>query len=356
MHNLKKYNLTDFLLLLSKQKNIILFIYCLIIFFGGIRFSDINNLYQISLKDNFQNFISQDIWIAYGVSAEYLYDSPMKIILVKIIPSNKLFISFLFLIINFLPFIFLFIKKNLDRVLLISIFIFSPILKILFLNIGSGDGVLVFLILLAFFLDKKFHIALCFFVMGLWHPQQSFFIFFSYFIGSYCMRNEMDGKKFLLCAISMFLSFLVYIYYKQYFFPDIIGRSTTLIENFNLVLLRNINYLFFILLPLVLWFYIFFPKIFRYNFLLYSWILLLIILSLLVLDSTRVLIITLLPIMCFAIRNTLSFSKRSVNNYLLFIIVAINIISPTISWSGKDWMLYYDIVNDICNHFQICLA
>lgn len=355
MYKLKEYNLTDILFLLFKRKFIFILLSFLILIFGGVRFSDINNLYLIALENNIDILQTLDKWDYYNVSAEYLYDSPLKFLLINIIPANKLLIACLFLAINLLPFIF-FLKKDYNKSLfLISIFIFSPLIKILSLNIGSGDGVLIYLILLVFLSKKNVPIAICFFFMGLWHPQLSFFIFFSYFIGSYCIIDHVDNKRFIICSFSIFLSFLIYIFFKQYFFHDFVGRDNILIENFVLVFQRNINYLFFILLPFIFWFYIFFSIRIKYKFIFYSWILLLITLSLIVLDSSRVLMITILPIMCFAIKSKLSISKKNVYNYLIFIAIIINIISPTFSWSGIDWALYYDLLNDMCNHFKICM-
>lgn len=355
MYKLKELNLTDILFLLFKRKSIFILLSCLILIFGGVRFSDINNLYQISLENNIDILQTLDQWNYYNVSAEYLYDSPLKFLLINIIPANKLLITCLFLAINLLPFIF-FLKENYYKNLfLISIFIFSPLIKILSLNIGSGDGVMIYLVLLVFLFKKNVPIVICFFFMGLWHPQQSFFIFFSYFIGSYCLTDQIDNKRFILCSFSIFLSFLIYIFFKQYFLPDFVGRTDILIENFVLIFERNINYLFFILLPFVFWFYIFFTIRIKYKFIFYTWILLLITLSLVVLDSSRILMITILPVIYFAIKSKLSKPKTNVYNYLIFFTIIINIISPTISWSGIDWILYYDLLNDMCNHFKICM-
>ena len=355
MNKFKEYNLSNFLLLFLKKKKIFFLLISLIIFFGGIRFSDINSLYQISLSNKIDNFFFPNQWLRYGVSGEFLYDSPLKILLIRIIPSDKSLISILFLTINLLPFIFLFKKNLFEKIFLIAIIIFSPIIKILFLNIGTGDGLLVYLILFAFFSKKNYQIAICFFVMGLWHPQQSFFIFFSYFISDYCLGRNFDKNKFIISLISIFISFLVYIYFKEYLIDGVVGRVDILSAGYSSVLVRNLYYLLFVLLPVVLWFCIFYPIKIKYELLFFSWIVLLVTISLLVLDSTRVLMITLLPMMCFTLKSNLSLPHVKINNFFIIIVVLLNIISPTISWSGYDWILFYDLNRDLCNHYQICL-
>src|SRR5262245_34146615 len=104
---------------------------------GGIRFVDGSMLLQFS-QTGFQAKL-QDF-------SQYLFDSPLKILLLRGMHlNNALAIGFLFLVFNLLPLLAILLvagdaKERLELLAVVSI---MPIFKLMFQNIGAGDSVII---------------------------------------------------------------------------------------------------------------------------------------------------------------------------------------------------------------------
>ena len=343
----------NFLELIIKNKLSLSLIILIIILFSGIRFSDISILYDISI--NFNNFEDRKNDF-YGMSANYIYDSPFKIFLINFLPSNIFIISLFFLFISFLPFIFFtkFFNNIILNESLILIFLISPLLKINFLNIGTGDGFLISLIFLMFYLNDHRMKYIILISMALWHPHQSFFIFISYFIGLYCY-DKFDINFFIKSSATMFIGAIIFLAYQKIYLGNIgASRYDILTDNFIEIFSRNTQKNIFLFFAIsIFYFYLLFYQKVNLKFIFSCcWLIICLIVSLIQLDVTRVFFIITLPFYIFFIKNFILSNNKLLNKKSFYLLIFLNIIVPTVSWSGVDYMLYYDLKNDICKYLD----
>ena len=189
-----------------------LFIFSLLLFFiaiAGIRFSDGGMLLAIAR--------GQDVGapIFSNIATQYIWDSPLKIFILKILPGRVDFIALVFLFFAFLPLIYLFSKNKVLFFLGFILVFLTPAFKICIQNIGVGDGLVFTLIVFLCFSQSYMWGGIIFLLIALWHPQQSFFILVSYILAKYCYVKKMEWRQIWVMVISLGLAALVFIIYKH---------------------------------------------------------------------------------------------------------------------------------------------
>jgi hypothetical protein len=164
---------------------------------AGIRFSDGSLLLAIASGAGIDSS-------SFNAShTQYVFDSPLKILLLKLSPSNILWIAFTFFLISLLPLIGIFThEKSKWYYLTAALIALTPSIKISLQNIGVGDGLVYLLILVAVGSLNGPVILLTILLIALWHPQQAFFI-----VGTYCLfslnyESQFDFRQRLIWSMA----------------------------------------------------------------------------------------------------------------------------------------------------------
>ena len=162
---------------------------------AGIRGSDGRALLAIASRNDMN-----DLAMSYPLN-QYIWDSPLKVALLRLLPSNMLWISLAFMVIAALPLTGLFVRRNkLFSYLTGILILITPAITISFQSVGVGDGLISLLTLLAVINNSNIGIAVPFFLIGLWHPHQAFFIGCTYIIFKAVFKKD-DFKKCLISTI-----------------------------------------------------------------------------------------------------------------------------------------------------------
>ena len=350
------------------------------ILIGGFRYSDGSILRAINQGLDINAPIFQN-----NPYSQYIWESPLKIFLLKIFPSTSfLNLGIIFSILAFLPLVGLAWDKKTRFYRLSSILIVTTTaFKISIQNIGTGDGLIFFLSLLLILSFKNTILSLLsIFLIGLWHPGQAPFIAFSACIACFAQKDYLQNlkksgyefnEKINLRAYSGFVIFgllfsrLILIIYNNLLGFDYINRFDYISDR-GLDLLKN-NFIYSpigIFLPLVFMVILFFIKnIFTKSikFLLISWIFICSFISLLTLDVSRVNILLLTPIFLIIIEKfNLNKSFFLFQNYLkvfsfpvFYILIAV-VLLPAWGWSGLEFSMWGDFFNDMCKYRVLCVS
>ena len=315
----------------------------LLLLLSGLRFSDGTVLMAIS----------SDLAISdprFNELIQYNLDSPLKVLLLKLLPAHILVIGLIFSLLAIMPaFGLLLNTSSIVNLSLISIFL-TPALKIALQNIGLGDGLVIALVIVSCASRKLFIIALCFFLIGLWHPQQSFFIAVSYLLAEYCYKKHLPIAKAATIIISLICAAISFYLYKKGLGFSYSGRQAYLLNHLQSFFWRNLIYAPIAFAPLLLWFSLNREKP-QYQWLLYAWILILAIIALMTTDVTRVLTLISLPIVLISAQNR-SIPAPTLQKLLVFSIL-IQLI-PAYSWSGLDFFLWPEFFKDLCKWKHWC--
>ena len=287
--------------------------------------------------------------------AQYVFDSPLKVYILKLLPSNLIVISAFFAILSALPLALLLFSALTEsqRSVLLIYFLLTPILAISFQNIGVGDGLIISLCLIATLSQKPVFCATSIFFICIWHPQQSFFIVLSILIYDYT-QSPPPLKRFIPIVISATLGFFVYIIYNFSLDFEFASRADYMASNFSSILYSNFLKLPFFAAPLLAILYLCWPALKALDskkitvVLTYAFVVFL--LSSLTTDFTRVFFILTTPIIIYLINNT----HISVKSSKFLACYAVILLSPVVSWSGLDILLYRDFFRDICKWGVAC--
>lgn len=333
---------------LSSLRPVLWLFLLLSVFLAGIRFSDGGMLLAISRGATISDPIFKE------VTTQYVWDSPLKIFLLQALPAKVIVIAVVFAALAVLPVVALTTWKNHRLIWLgVATLALTPALKVSVQNIGVGDGLVIFLVLLLFYLHKLWLIGLAFFVLALWHPHQSFFIGFSYLIARYCYAEDFDKREVFVVLGSLVCAALIFFLYKASLGFNYGGRETYLMERLQYFIHRNIAYAPISFLPIALWFFFVAPSPARASFLLIGWLAILGVVSLLMTDVTRVMTITSLPIVLMG-ASKLFDSATSVASSRFFLVAGLIALIPPYSWAGLDFWLWTDFAGDLCKWRIYC--
>lgn len=332
-----------------RRNSLIAFLLLLAVLASGIRFSDGSMLLAISGGADITHPIFQE-----NPSSQYIFDSPLKVLLLRTLPQSYVVISFAFLLISFAPLALLALPlNNAQRKSILLVFLLAPILKVSIQNVGVGDGVIITCILILVAYQNLYASFLLMLMIGLWHPQQAFFIFSSLLLVDliFSERITSSTKSAFLGAMSAGCIFLIY---RNSLGFEYLDRQDYMQDNLITIFSNNGASLPAFLVPLITTAYISWPAIsrlahFKLMFLA-CYVILLVLLSSLTTDFSRVFFIISLPLV-YAL---FSRSEIEILSRKFFFASLIIIASPIVSWSGLDIFLYKDVLDDACEWGGVC--
>jgi hypothetical protein len=330
------------LLNLSPEKRWFFVALILVTLISGIRFSDGSLLLAIANGEGASSSAFRD------PLTQYHWDQPLKVGLLKLLPPKIVVVAIVFLGITLLPLALVFKSSARLQLLVITSLFLTPSLKVVLQNIGAGDGLLISLVILAAAFPTKYVLTTSFFIIGIWHPHQSFFIGLSALLAIYIYKGEPKPFQYFSILGSLAASLVVYLAYKSSLSFEFHGRSSFVLAHLNNYFFRNLLFAPVAFAPIILWLALAAPSPLRGNILLSVWLLVLAGVSLIATDVTRVMTIISLPIVLGGASLLKesdmlnSISKRKVLS-LMAMVLAI----PVYSWSGLDYFLWSDVIADM---------
>lgn len=316
---------------------------------AGIRFSDGSLLLAIANGDSASSPAFNDPF------TQYHWDQPLKVMLLRVLPANILVIAVVFLGLNLLP-VSLALHPG-DRALWLSsvTLLLTPAFKVVVQNIGAGDGLVVALILVAAIYQRLPVVAICYFLIGFWHPQQAFFIGLSGLLSIYVYREKPEWSHVIVIAGALALALIVYLAHRANLGFQYKGRGDFVTLHLKSYFSRNLIYAPIALAPVALWFFIAAPSTIRGSHLLVLWMMVLAGVSLIAMDVTRVMTIISLPIILAGAIKLEGESSIESNAKLWWLATLVAII-PVYSWSGLDAFLWNDLIKDFCKWTSLCFV
>ena len=345
---------------------------------GGLRFSDGRLLRTISSGDDIYAPIFQD-----NPLSQYIWESPLKILILKTLSTNSLLIiGLVFLIISLFPILGIFFNKRTKIYKLTALLILAtPAFKISIHNIGLGDGLtLLFSIFLILFDENLIFVFISISTIGIWHPGQAPFIFVSSLFSKF-LNNKSNSKDksffksldnktttFIISSIlGLFFSRLILIIYNMNLNFEYINRLDYLLNEAPKFVINNIIYSPISLVFPFCFFLIVIYKIKNLNLQIklgiLLWILICSITSILTTDVSRVVNIILFPLY-ISILDQLNFLKNfskiklfafERKNFLLMSIIFFIALFPSFGWDGINISLWSDFFEDSCKYGFYCI-
>lgn len=314
----------------------------------GVRFSDGGVLLAVSEGADVTAPAFQ------SASAQYVWDSPLKVALLRALPPDLVVIAAIFLLLALAPVLFIFSKRDDLHWLGLVIIFFVPVYKLSIQNVGVGDGLMAALVCLAAVSVRPIVLFLAFIVMGLWHPQQSFFIGITLILAEYCFRGRFEVDRVFLMLAGLAAAFLGYLVFRLYLGFEYEGRGAYMASRSAGDFLVNLRNAPITLLPLLLFTAITWRAIVAGKRPLLAWMFLLLIISCLTTDVTRVATLVALPIVTVG---ALEIYRRSLplKSSQLCALALLNLVTPIWSWAGWDIFVWSDLASDVCKWTSYCL-
>jgi len=321
--------------------------FILIVAVAGIRFSDGSMLLAISRGLTIGDPVFKD------AATQYVWDSPLKIALLYILPAKIFIIAVVFGVLGFLPLLGLFSNDiRLFWLTFVGIF-FTPAFKVSIQNLGVGDGLILFLIVLISASRNYLSIAGAFFLIALWHPQQSFFIGTSYLLATYCYKGKFERQGVLAVLGPLSIAFFVFLLYKSSLGFTYSSRAAFISEHIRDYLQRNLIYAPIAFTPIIAWLLLSGVRASRAGALLVLWLFILVVVSMLTTDVTRAMTIVSLPIVLMGAKKVMT-DGVAVPHWKFIVGTTLIVVIPPYSWSGLDYFLWPDLVNDLCKWGFYC--
>lgn len=324
---------------LQKHRFALLTFLAIVLLISGIRFSDGHLLLAIAhggtvADPAFSNPASQYVW-----------DSPLKVWLLWLLPPRVLVIAVTFTILAFLPCVGLLSRSLMMFRLTVVALCLTPAFKISIQNIGLGDG-LEILAIIAMAATRRLPVLVAgVAIIALWHPQQSFFIGLSYLIASFSYGRS-DRRETAAVLGTLAAAGVVFLVWKVSLGFSYVGRGDYMISMAGEFVPRNLTFAPIWMAPLAAWFAFLRPTLKHGVALISSWIAVLVVVSLLTADVTRVLTIVTLPIVLVSVLSEAEEGSALPASRVAMLALFILAIPPC-SWSGLDWSVWGDFLSDL---------
>ena len=321
----------------------------LVVVIGGVRFSDGSALLAIA-----QGATAESPVFSGSGALQYIWDSPLKVLSLRFLPPKIYDVALFFGFLAVLPVALLLTRNTLLFWLSSSAFVLTPCLKISVQNVGVGDGLTIFLVVLLFFFDNAILLSIISFAIGLWHPHQAFFIGISFAVSKYIYFEDVRWKQIATVLGSLVFAASVFFLWKTSLGFEYSGRGAFMEARMPELLYRNLLYAPASLLPIALWFWFVPIDTERGNWLLVGWLSILAVVSLLTTDVTRVMSLTALPLLLAESKKLIE-KKRSISAKRLVLFASLIVLIPPFSWSGFDYLVWTDLITDLCDWGVYCL-
>ena len=313
--------------------------------------------------------------------SQYIWESPLKIFLLKILSTNSILaIGLVFITINILPTLGIFFNRKTRFYKLTSLLIlFTPIFKICFQNIGLGDGFTILMSILLVLLNDTFSYFILILLLGLWHPGQATFIVISALISKFLKEKSFynnqvsksifKGKRnyVLSSIISLIISRFILNIYNMNLGFNYLNRFDYLINKAPDFIIYNIIHSPISLIVPFLFIILVVSKLNKINYLTKNiviiWILTCSITSILTTDVTRVVNIILIPLYLSILESIgiyefiskikiFEFNKKNIFIFSIIIFIAF---LPNYGWDGINFTMWDNFFDDICKYGFYCL-
>jgi hypothetical protein len=345
-------NLVNRLIKIDRRTCIWLVVLSVII--GGLRFSDGSFLLAIASGKT-------PLDPPFGRWSQYIWDSPLKVFILRLLPANIISIAVAFAGLAALPLTGLAATENSLLFYLTGVLIFvTPAIRVSFQNIGLGDGLLYILVLLSVVSESALATFVSFLLIGLWHPQQAFFVGLSALIYGY-VYDPKGFRRYLKWGVSgLVIAAISFYLYRQ-------GLSFTYYDRFDYTASRlhevagkNLVALPVAAIYLVFWVYLVKRRLPDVKLPLYAkcWLLALVGVSVLTADVTRVLSIIALPILLIPMKRLYlasSYPDRDPNLRFPLTWMVASLLVPVYSWSGFDIFVWPYLLRALCKYKVVCL-
>ncbi len=318
----------------------------LVILWSGIRFRDGTVLLAISRglppsDPALENF------------GQWLWDAPLKIGLLRLLPGNAVAIGLAFAALGILPGIGLLSRGHRFLWLTVVTVFLTPAFKVSLQNLGVGDGVLMFLALSICASTDIYLLVVAAFTMALWHPQQSFFVGVSFFVGRFCYYGKIERRQAFAVGGALALGALAYITYKALLPFHFVGRAEFMTQHGQDTLVRNLYLAPVAFAPTFLWMCLLSPRPTRLPWLVIGWLCLLGVVATFTSDVTRVMTITSLPIILTGASKIID-DCSFISTSRIMIVGVLVLLVPPLNWSGLDYFLWPDLIGDLCKWHVYC--
>lgn len=318
----------------------------LLLLVAGLRFSDGTVLLAIS-----RGLPPSDPSLAnFG---QWLWDAPLKIGLLRILPASVIAIGLAFAILGALPAVGLTSTNSRFLWLTVVAVFLTPAFKVSIQNLGVGDGVMIVLAIIICSTSNLYALVTATFAMTLWHPQQSFFVGLSFFIGSFCYRGHIDRKRAIAMCGILLLGAVAYVVYKALLPFPFVGRAEFMAQHGTDTLERNLVLSPVAFAPIMLWMWLVAPVAVRLPWAIYGWLGVLGAVATMTSDVTRVMTITSLPIVLNGASKIID-DQQSIAASRIVVVGALIALIPPLNWSGLDYLLWPDLIADLCKWHVYC--
>ena len=335
-----------------KYRRLLFVALALIVMLGGIRFSDGSVLLAISQGATIEHRVFLN------ASTQYVWGSPLKVYILWALPASIFVIAAVFALIGVLPSLY-FLKRD-PKILFISVsvLLLTPAFKISMQNLGVGDGAVIALVILACTTKSRSVIFGCLLLVGLWHPQQAFFIGLSWVLGQLLYTDRVQKPFIIFGMLGLFAAALWFFYYNALLGFEYADRADYMVNRFRDLVITNLRWTTVAILPTALWFAWIAPSP-KCMWALLSWLSILVIVSLLTTDITRVFTLASLPLVAFGASKLYEAGeanqrKIKLSNKKIAVMFLAILLIPPYSWSGLDIFLWSDLASDLCKWGVSC--
>ncbi len=306
---------------------------------AGVRFSDGRMLLAIA------SGLGPDS-PAFGFApTQYVWDSPLKVFVLGLLPAHIVWIAVAFAALGMLPLLGL-LARDRSPVLYLTLVLvaLTPALKVSAQNLGVGDGLVYLLAVLAVASTDRRAVAGCLLALALWHPQQAFFLFGTYSLFSLNYEpRALFERRTLWGAAGLAIGGVAFLLHRLLVRVDYYDRADYLLDNAHRLPLENLAVLPVSAFCVVFWLCLVRRAVPETRLAAYAvvWM--------------GVLVAAALPALLIPFRQRWRSAEAEPVLRVPLLWVALSLLLPVHSWSGFDLFLWGDVLRDLCTYGLACL-
>jgi hypothetical protein len=304
---------------------------------AGVRFVDGRALLAMAGKGPLANSILRN------PQFQYLLDSPLKLTFLRSLPPHILFIASAFAVIESLPFLCLFWKTPEVRWLSFTALFLTQGSKTIVQNLGHGDGLIIFLIIMLVVLQREIALFFIMLVIALWHPQQSFFIGLSYLLATFCYSGKLEFRRIAGIVGALAVGAITFVIFRHALGFNYAGRETYFADTAAQTFWKDIVWAPLAAGPTLLWMFFLGNRIVKLRPVLWGWLAILVVVAVMTLDVTRVMTLIALPIVLVGAREL---KELPTPRRMIYAAAALAFV-PTYSWDGVEFFIWKGLLADI---------
>lgn len=307
---------------------------------GGVRFSDGTALLAIARGE------SPSAEAFSGEHHAYVWDSPLKVALLGVLPSSALVIALVFTMLAVLPLAGLGSRDERTLRVVATALLLTPALRVSMQNVGLGDGVVIAMCCVAASTDRPSLGSLALLVCGLWNPHQVVWLGGASLVAHHTYVAPLAWRDVRPVVAAIVAAALVYLGHRAWLGVTYEDRFDFMLAHGPSLLARNLPWLPIAIAPLALWHVLEQPGARTSRVPLGAFVAAAVTVAALTTDVTRVLTLTCLPLVLTGARTQDSLA-RSPFDRRRFALAAMVAVIPCWSWSGLDLFVWSDLARDL---------